>query len=89
MTPLSQEHFDQTLTTLYKKFDQKMDQQTNELKAYADEQTETLARIVNAGFEGERKYLEEKLDVRERVEQLEQKIERKFAKLEEALHLKL
>lgn len=44
--PLTKEHFDQTLTALYKKFDTKIDGQTKELKAYAKEQTEELARII-------------------------------------------
>ena len=32
---LAKEHFDQTMTTLYKKFDTKIEEQTKELKAHA------------------------------------------------------
>ncbi len=62
-----------------------------ELKSYADEQTETLSRIVSTAFESQNKYLdqrfndlEKKLDIRKIVEEHE----RKFAKLEHALNLK-
>lgn len=80
---LTKEHFDQTLTTLYKKFDVKIDEQTKELKAFAVEQADAVGRIItNAALE-DRKFLEEKLDVRQRVEKLEKNIE----EIRGALHL--
>jgi PleD family two-component response regulator len=83
MAELTKEHFDQTLTTLYKKFDTKIDEQTKELRAFAIEQTDAVARIItNAALE-DRKFLEEKLDVRERLEKLEKNME----EIRGALHL--
>jgi predicted KAP-like P-loop ATPase len=80
---LTKEHFDQTLTRLYKKFDAKIDEQTKELKAFAVEQADAVGRIItNAALE-DRKFLEEKLDVRKRVEKLEKSIE----EIRGALHL--
>ena len=48
-------------------------------------QVEELAQMVNAGFED----VQRRLDVAERVQKIETTIERKFSKLEEALHIKL
>lgn len=58
---LTKEYFDQTLTTLYKKFDAKIDDQTKELKAFATEQADAGGRIItNAAFT-DREFLEAKL----------------------------
>lgn len=58
--------------------DQRLDQQTKELKAYSDEQTETLAAIIQTSIvepmEKRFEDLEIKLDVRERVENLEKDV---------------
>ena len=75
MTELSKEYFDQKFTAI----DNRFDQQTKELKAYADQQTEKLAVMVAAGFEE----VKELLDVRERVKQLEVDMH----KIKEALHI--
>lgn len=69
----------------FNRIDQRFDKQTEELKAYADQQTEKLAGMVAEGFEE----IKAQLDVRERVQKIQTMVERKFAKLEEALHIKL
>jgi hypothetical protein len=46
---------------------------------------EELARITNAGFED----IAQRLDVTERIHKIEKTLERKFTKLEEALHITL
>jgi predicted site-specific integrase-resolvase len=101
MSELTKEYFDQQLSTVNAKMDslaskQDLSSQTEELKAYVREQTEELGRMVNSGFEGERRYLEGRfqelvnlVDVREKVQKIEQTIELKFSKLEDALHIKL
>jgi len=68
MTELSKEYFDQRL-----------DEQTKQLKSYADEQTEKLAAMVADGFEE----VKELLDVRDRVKHLESDMH----KIKEALHI--
>ncbi len=60
---------------------EKLDKQTTELKAHAVGLQEELARMVNDGFDD----LRERLDVTAQL----QTFERKFQKLEEALHIKL
>jgi hypothetical protein len=75
MTELSKEYFDQKFTEI----DNRFGQQTKELKAYADQQTEKLAIMVAGGLEE----VKELLDVRERVKQLESDIH----KIKEALHI--
>ena len=80
---LTKEHFDQVTSGLATK--EGLAQQTEELKAYAREQTEELARMVNDGFEE----VHRRLDVIAQVQQIQHTMERKFAKLEEALHIKL
>ena len=75
MTELSKEYFDHKFAEV----DRRFDQQTRELKAYADAQTEKLATMVADGFE-EVKVL---LDVRERVKQLESDMH----KIKEALRI--
>ena len=74
MSELTKEHFDK-----------KLDEQSEELKAYTREQTEELAQMVSSGFDD----IQRQLDVRERVQDIEKALERKFSKLEEALHIKL
>jgi hypothetical protein len=49
------------------------------------EAVDELARITNSGFED----IQQRLDVTERVHNIETTLARKFAKLEEALHIKL
>ena len=66
-------------------FDKKLDEQSKELKAYTRQQTEDLAQMVSAGFED----IQRQLDVREKIQDIEKTIARKFSKLEEALHIKL
>ena len=46
---LTKEYFDQVVNSLATKADLK--EQTKELKAYAHEQTEELARIINGSFD--------------------------------------
>jgi hypothetical protein len=60
-------------------FDKRLNEQTAELKSYAREQTEELARIVAAGFDD----LKRELDVRDRVHQLETDMRQ----IKEALHI--
>jgi DNA anti-recombination protein RmuC len=87
MSDLTKEHFDEQLRRLVTKDDlaQQLAQQTEALKAYAREQSEDLARMVNEGFED----VHRRLDIIAQVQQIQQTMERKFAKLEEALHIKL
>ncbi|MGH9761447.1 MAG: hypothetical protein ACREDR_18930 [Blastocatellia bacterium] len=92
MSDLSKEHFEETIKSLATKDDLKnlatkdgLKQQTEELKSYAREQTEELARMVNDGFED----VHRRLGVITHVRELQQTMDRKFAKLEEALHIKL
>jgi hypothetical protein len=77
MTQLTEERFEQILT-------EKLDAQT---KVFT-EQNDELARITSAGFaRSEERFdeLETRLDVTEQIKSFE----RKFQKLEEALHIKL
>ena len=78
---LTQEHFDNTLSHLYKKLDKKIDQQTDTLKTFVREQTEELARIITTASLEEQKLLTEKLDVRERIGKLESQMQRLRAAL--------
>lgn len=84
---LTKEHFDQTLTTLYKKFDTKIDEQTKELRSYAKEQTEELARIIATTIaepmEHHFEKLDKELDVYSEVKQLKADMER----IKEALQI--
>jgi hypothetical protein len=79
MSELTKEYFDQIIQNLSTKGD--MVAQTKELKAYAREQTEELARMVADGFVD----IQHRLDVQRLIEAHE----RKFQKLEEALHIQL
>jgi hypothetical protein len=73
MSELTKEYFDQALKGLATKAD---------LKPLAtSEQIEELARMVSSGFED----IQNRLDVTGKVKVFE----RKFQKLEEALHIKL
>jgi hypothetical protein len=78
---LTQEYLDQALKNLATKDDLK------ELSTKQDvrDAVEELARITNSGFED----IGQRLDVTERVHKIETTLERKFTKLEEALHIKL
>jgi hypothetical protein len=65
-----------------KRFDgleQRFEKQTQDLKAYADDQTEKLAEMVASGFEE----IKSLLDVRERIKTLETDMQ----KIKEALHI--
>jgi hypothetical protein len=63
------------------------DEQIKSLATKTDirEAVDGLAQITNSGFED----IQQRLDVTERVQKIETTLERKFAKLEEALHIKL
>ena len=87
---LTKEYFDEQLKTLVTKRDAKNFATKEDLKPLVTKDDlkdglEELARMVSEGFEDMRT----RLDVTERVEKLEQTIERKFAKLEDALNIKL
>jgi len=75
MSDLSKEYFDQRFAEI----DRRFDEQTKDLKAYADQQTEKLATMVADGFDE----VKELLDVRERVKHLESDMQ----KIKEALHI--
>lgn len=74
MSELTKEYFEKHLS-------EQLSSQTGELKAYAREQTQELARMVAVGFED----VQRRLDVQELV----QAHERKLKKIEEALHITL
>lgn len=96
---LTKEYFDKALKNLATKADLKkfatkndlkqlvtkdelkdrFEHQTRLLMAYTDQQTESLAAMVAAGFED----IKERLDVRERVKQLEKEVK----KIKEAAHV--
>lgn len=70
------------MTQLTKEFfEQKLGEQTRDLKAHTREQTEELARMVADGFED----IRHRLDVRERLAVVEQKLHR----VEETLNITL
>ena len=81
MADLTKEYFDKTIKDLTAHTDKK----TNSLKIYLEthieEKIDELAIAVNKGFEDVIK----RLDVRERLEELE----RKMGKMEKALNLRL
>ena len=97
MSELTKEHFEQVIKGLVTKDDLKGLATIADLKPLAtkaqveaseqrvikriDEAQEELARMVSAGFED----IQNRLDVTEQVKTFE----RKFQKLEEALHIKL
>ena len=69
-------------------FEQKLEAQTKELKTHAHELQAELARMTSAGFtRTEERFdeIEKRLDVTAQL----QVFERKFKKLEEALHITL
>jgi hypothetical protein len=74
---LSKEHFDEIIATLATRADLK----GLATKQDISEAVEELARITNGGFED----IQQRLDVTSKI----QVFERKFEKLEEALHIKL
>ena len=80
MAQLTQEFFERTLET-------KLASQTKELKAFAQEQTEELARIVHAGFDGvDLRFGEviKLIDVRKDVDELKVQV----MEIRQALNLK-
>lgn len=93
---LTKEYFDQQLNVRFMQqeaqLDSRLKSQTTELKAFVikhtTEQTESLARMVNSGFEHVDFKLNEivsRLDVRDELKE----VDRKFAKLENVLSIKL
>jgi hypothetical protein len=76
MSELTREYFEQHLADKLSPLATKQD-----VRAAVEE----LARITNSGFED----IQQRLDVTERMHKIETTIERKFTKLEEALHIKL
>jgi hypothetical protein len=76
MSELTKEYFEQHLAEKLVPLATKQD-----IRDAVDE----LARITNAGFED----MQQRLDVTERMHKIETTLERKFTKLEEALHIKL
>jgi len=82
---LTQQHFDQTIKTLATKDDLKI--QTKELKEFAKEQTDELARIISTSvaepMEDHFRKLDNKIDVKARVEILE----KQMSEMRTALHL--
>ncbi len=69
---LTKKHFDEQLSKLVATIDSRFETQTQILMTHADEQVEMLARMVQKGFED----LQERIDVRERVTQLEEEMKR-------------
>jgi hypothetical protein len=89
---LTKEYFDQQLNKRFTeqdfKFDTKLKFQTEELKKFTLDQTESLARMVNTGFEHVNFKLKEivsRLDVKEELKEMD----RKFTKLENVLNIEL
>ena len=76
MSELTREYFEQHLADKLAPLATKQD---------IREAVEELARITNSGFED----IQQRLDVTERMHKIETTIERKFTKIEEALHIKL
>jgi hypothetical protein len=74
MSELTREYFEQHLK-------EQLGAQTSELKAYAREQTEELARMVSSGFDD----IRDRLDVRERVVRVENGLQR----IAKELHISL
>lgn len=88
MSELTQEYFDQQLKGLNQRLDvmatkEGLEAQTKELKAFAVEQTDAVARIITTAAIEDRQFLEAKLDVRQRVEKLKRSLE----EIRGALHL--
>ena len=84
MTQLTKEYFDRQLEKLVTKkdLDEKLAQQTKQLKAYTDQQTEELARMVSRAFDEHNRYLKEEfaairkeLDVRKEVDGLKLQVQ--------------
>lgn len=76
---LTQEYFDSVVKNLATKDDIKPLATKSDVTDAVDE----LARVVGEGFLAERQYLEERLDVRERVQQIETDLRR----IKTALHI--
>lgn len=72
--------------------DESLKQQTQNLKAYTDHQTEALARIVNKAFSAQNKYLAQVFVSRADLQRLKEQMaahDRKFEAIEQALDVKL
>jgi hypothetical protein len=70
-----------TLKAIEQLLDEKLAEQTRELKSYTREQTEELARMVAEGFDD----IRERVDLRERVTRVEQQLQR----IADAVHITL
>ncbi|OGE74224.1 MAG: hypothetical protein A3I07_00945 [Candidatus Doudnabacteria bacterium RIFCSPLOWO2_02_FULL_42_9] len=79
MTDLTKEYLDKSLKNLPTK--QEVDTIVN---TAVDSAVENLAKVINDGFQAQQDFLIEKLDVSERVAQLENDM----TKIKEALHIK-
>lgn len=87
MSELTKDFFAEQLHKLATKDDLKLlatKTDLEDLKTYTDEQTEKLTAMVAEGFEE----IKTHLDVHDRVERLEELVNRRFSKIEEALHIK-
>ncbi len=76
---ISKDYFDEQLLKISLQMDDRFEKQSQILIAHTEEQVESLARMVQEGFED----LRERIDVRERVQQLEGEMR----KIKEALHV--
>ncbi|HYC79470.1 MAG TPA: hypothetical protein VEC17_00395 [Candidatus Binatia bacterium] len=87
---VTKEEFEKRLDKLVTKeeLNNRLNAQTIELKAYTKEQIDDLARMTKKSFDHVDEQLSEistRLDVREKIKQFD----KKFQKLEDALHIKL
>ncbi|HEX9502758.1 MAG TPA: hypothetical protein VF974_00340 [Patescibacteria group bacterium] len=80
MAELTKEYLDQNLQNLATKEDLKNLATKEDLKDAGEE----LARLVNDGFQAQQEFLIEKLDVRDRMAELE----KDMVRIKEALHIK-
>jgi hypothetical protein len=76
---ISKDYFDEQLLKISLQMDDRFEKQSQILITHTEEQVESLARMVQEGFED----LRELIDVRERVQQLEGEMR----KIKEALHV--
>ena len=75
MTQITQEYLDKSLKNLPTKQD---------VKDFVNDAVEDLSKIINDGFQAQQDFLIEKLDVTERMAELE----KDMARIKEALHIK-
>ena len=81
---LTREYFDQ-------KLQEKLEDQTRDLKSHIDVKGEELARMVKKGFDSTDEQLadiKESLDLRKELGQLQKDLQDMKEKLEQALHVK-